>query len=89
MDYHTDIRLYREVDNRIRYYFINLYKNLFSEYILQRKYGNIKYKRPTGIKVSYFKHFDDAIKTMKTLVEIKYKKGYREIDERNDMFAHL
>lgn len=73
----TDIKLYREVDGRVRYYFINIYKNLFSEYILQRQYGNIKYKKPTGVKVTYYKKLTDAILAMKSLADKKYKKGYR------------
>lgn len=78
MPFKNSIKLYREVGQHRRYYYLHIYKNLFSEYILEREYGNVKHKRATGVKTTYYKELDDAIARMKFILEQKYKKGYKK-----------
>jgi len=69
-------RLYREVNNHIRYYNLSIYKTLFGEYLLQKEYGSIKNKRPTGIRREYFLTLKEALKVCKKCLNEKMKKGY-------------
>ena len=69
-------RLYREVNHQIRYYTLQIYKTLFGEYILEKKYGSIKNKRPTGVKREFFLSLGDAVKATALQIEAKLKRGY-------------
>jgi len=70
-------KLYREVNHRIRYYSFKVYKTLFGEYILEREYGSIKNKRPTGIKREYFNTRSEALIICNKNIEAKLKRGYK------------
>ncbi|WP_187648726.1 WGR domain-containing protein [Nitrosophilus labii] len=61
----------------IRYYRIELFLTLFGDYILEREYGNIRYKGPTGIRKNYFARFDEAIAQYDKIIKQKIRKGYK------------
>ena len=68
--------LQREVNNRIRYYSLEIYKNLFGEYILEKKYGSLKNKRPTGVKKECYINVYDALFACTQKIQEKLNKGY-------------
>lgn len=70
------VKLYREVNHKMRYYSINLYPTLFGEYLLVKEFGGVKNKKPTRIIKEYFSHLEDSIKAFEKLVGEKVKKGY-------------
>ena len=70
------ITLYREVNNKTRYYSIRIYPTLFGEYLIYKEYGNIRNKKPTRIIKEYTKTIDEAIKIYDCKVVQKLKKGY-------------
>lgn len=68
--------LSRAVNGRIRYYKVSVYKTLFGDYVLEKEYGGIKNKKPTGIIKEYITDktlvFSKAAETIKS----KMKRGY-------------
>ena len=68
--------LERKVSKNTRYYLVKLYKNLFGEFVLERVYGNIAFKRHTGKIIEFFKNRDNAVEKMKKIIKDKQKKGY-------------
>ena len=74
----NNIKLFRTVNQKIRYYKITLFKNLFDEYLVTREYGSIKNKKPTGVKTNYFFTKDESIEFIEKLLMLKIKKGYCE-----------
>ena len=69
--------LKRKVGENTRYYLIELYLNLFGEYILERTYGNIVHKKFTGKVIEFFDSEDSAINRMEKILREKERKGYR------------
>ena len=76
----NNITLERTVNNKVRYYKLSLFLNLFNEYILERKYGSTRNKKPTGIKIEYFLTINDAISASSKKLQEKLNKGYRRIE---------
>ena len=68
--------LYREVSGRVRYYSFRVYPTLFNEYILVRRYGSIKNKKPTRVINTYFSKLDELILFMESILLAKVCKGY-------------
>ena len=73
----TNIQLYREVNYRVRYYSIRVYKTLFRGYLLEKKFGSLKNKRPTGVIKEYYDNIDQAVLAITKIVILKLKRGYR------------
>ena len=71
--------LQREVDHRVRYYSLRIYRTLFNEYLLEIQYGSTKNKSPTGKKTHYYKNLQDALGASIKRVEEKLKKGYKKL----------
>jgi len=71
-----NITLYREVNDRVRYYSLKLQPTLFGEHLFIIEYGNVKNKRPTRIIKEYYKIADEAISTFKSKLLEKQKRGY-------------
>jgi len=76
-----NIKLYREVDNKVRYYSFKIYPTLFGEYLLIREYGGVKNKSATRVMKQYYSDLKDAVGAGKQLYEKKYKKGYRVLNK--------
>ena len=72
--------LHREVNKRVRYYSIRVYKTLFGEYLVENSYGSLKNKRATGVIQEYFQTLDDALVASNKKVEQKLKKGYNRYE---------
>jgi len=68
--------LYREVNNKIRYYHIEILKTLFDDFLLLIEYGNIKYNKPTRAIKCYFDNYDTAKDEFEFILEKKIKRGY-------------
>jgi hypothetical protein len=71
--------LHKEVNHRIRYYSLEIYKNLFGEYILEKKYGSLKNKRPTGIKRECYIYLNDARFACAQKIQEKVERGYKKL----------
>ena len=71
--------LQREVNHRVRYYSLRIYKTLFNEYLLEIQYSSIKNKSPTGKKEHYYKNLQDALNASINKVQEKLKKGYKKL----------
>jgi len=71
--------LQREVNHRVRYYSLRIYKTLFNEYLLEIQYGSTKNKSPTGKKEHYYKTLQDALSASINKVQEKLKKGYKKL----------
>jgi len=74
----NNVTLYRTLNNRVRYYNITFYLNLFDEYILERRYGSTKNKTPTGIKREFHTTLDAVMSATLKKIEEKLNKGYRD-----------
>lgn len=71
------ISMTRQTKNgKIRYYKLELLSTLFGDFIVEREYGNIMYKSPTGIKKSFFDNYNDAYEMFIKLLKRKEKRGY-------------
>jgi predicted DNA-binding WGR domain protein len=68
--------LYRFVNEKKRYYALNIYPTLFGEYLLEKRYGSIKNVSPTRVVKEYYKTLSDALDGLNEKVKQKYKKGY-------------
>lgn len=68
--------LFRNVNEKSRYYSIEINPTLFGEILLTREYGGVKNKKPTRVIKEYFSHLEDSQKAMERLVYKKIKKGY-------------
>jgi predicted DNA-binding WGR domain protein len=72
----SQIMLYRQVNDRIRYYCLKIHPTLFAGYILIREYGSEGNRKPTRVVEEHFNHFEEAFSRLKLIVARKTKKGY-------------
>jgi len=68
--------LYREVNNKTRYYHIEILKTLFDDYLLLMQYGNIKYNKPTGTIKHYYNNINRAKYEFEIILSKKVRRGY-------------
>ena len=68
--------LYRVVNEKTRYYSLEILPTLFGEYLLVREFGGVKNKKPTRVIKKYFSSKEESVKAFEKLVEEKIKKGY-------------
>ena len=61
----------------VRYYKLCLFFTLFGDFVLEREYGNIHFKAPTGKKREFFDSYDDAYRRYNNILKQKRKKGYK------------
>ena len=69
--------LLRKVGRNTRYYKLFLSPTLFGDFLVEKEYGNIKYKAPTGIRKYYFLTLQEAKEYFKKTIKSKIKKGYK------------
>lgn len=69
--------LYRSNGLNIRYYKLELFLSLFGDYIVEREYGNIAYKAPTGERKNIFDSKDKAKEFYTKIMETRKKRGYK------------
>ncbi|MBF7047224.1 WGR domain-containing protein, partial [Campylobacter volucris] len=48
----------------------------FDEYLIERTYGNIKYKSFTGKRISCFSNKEEAVLFFEKIIRLKNKRGY-------------
>jgi predicted DNA-binding WGR domain protein len=70
------ITLYRSVKERVRYYTIAIFPTLFGEWLLERKYGSLKNKKPTRTLSVYYSSVDEARVQYEKICKSKRQKGY-------------
>ncbi|EPN5850181.1 polymerase [Campylobacter jejuni] len=59
----------------IRYYSIEIIATLFEEYMVERVYGNVRFKSCTGIKNNVFPSFNEA----QIFLEVKETKNEKRV----------
>jgi predicted DNA-binding WGR domain protein len=64
-------------DTNIRFYKLAIELNLFNEYLVERIYGSVKNKSPTGMVKNIFKMECEAMSFARDIVSKKLKKGYQ------------
>ena len=70
--------LIKDTNNgNIRYYNLEVFETLFGEYLLERIYGNIRYKAPTGVKKNYYTVITTAKEKYEFLLRQKMDRGYQ------------
>ncbi|MDD5386445.1 MAG: WGR domain-containing protein [Sulfuricurvum sp.] len=69
--------LSRAVNNRLRYYRIELIDNLFGESLLIRTYGSLLRSCATRTITEVYSNKFDAYRAYEKLLELKTRKGYR------------
>jgi predicted DNA-binding WGR domain protein len=70
------ILLVRTVNDRERYYTIQLLENLFGESVLTRTYGSIKNVKPTGRVQMIYSSTTEAAEALMQILMVKQKRGY-------------
>jgi len=70
--------LIRAVNNRFRYYKLELIGNLFGESVLIRTYGSLQRAKPTRIITQLYANRFEAYESYKKLLEQKHRKGYHD-----------
>ncbi len=69
--------LSRAVNNRLRYYRIELIDNLFWESLHIRTYGSLLRAKTTRTITEVYSNQFDAYRAYEKLLELKTRKGYR------------
>lgn len=69
--------LIRRVNDRVRYYLVELFENLFGEWMVIRTYGSIKAQSPTRVIREYYKNANEAELSAKKIIRQKEHKGYQ------------
>lgn len=82
MHHSNQVKLYREVNKRVRYYKLSILLNLFGEYIFIKEYGSIKAKRATRTIEEYFCTLEAAINAYNQTLAKKLSRGYTKEKER-------
>lgn len=70
------LTMMRTVNDRMRWYRLELLPNLFGEWLLIRSFGSMGRSRATGVKTELFDNPLMAQKVFERLVRSKTKKGY-------------
>ncbi|MDD3603458.1 MAG: WGR domain-containing protein [Sulfurovum sp.] len=68
--------LIRAVNNRFRYYKLELIGNLFGESVLIRTYGSLLRTKPTRTITELYSNHSEAYEAYQTLLMQKSKRGY-------------
>lgn len=74
--------LIRRVNGRLRYYLIEMFENLFNEWMVVRTYGSCERSRPTGFICEVYGSNKESAHAYQTWITTKTKKGYRIINKR-------
>lgn len=72
------ISMHRLTDKgHMRYYKIELIATLFGQFSLEREYGNISFRAPTGRKKNVFDTIEEAKTMFRKIVLQKERRGYK------------
>lgn len=74
--------LTRSVKGKIRYYLLKIEKTLFGDYLLEKIYGNINYKRPTKVSKEYYRSLTEVEVVFNKIKKRKMNKGYQTSEYR-------
>lgn len=70
------LTMIRTVNERERWYRLEVVPNLFGEWMLIRTFGSLYQPKPIGMMVEVYNDQDSAINTYVKLTSQKQKKGY-------------
>lgn len=71
--------LLRNVDGKTRYYRIEIFTSLLSDFGLNRTFGSLNNKKATGSITQFFEDHEAAIEAAKKIKLQKIRKGYYEV----------
>jgi len=69
-------KLYGKKGEDTRYYCLEISPTLFGEYLVVRKYCNLSYKAPIGVRKKFFSSHEDAKNFFEKVLAKKQRKGY-------------
>ena len=69
--------LIRRVNDRVRYYLVELFENLFGEWMVIRTYGSMKAQSHTGVIREYYTSANEAKRSAEKKKKKKERKGYQ------------
>ena len=72
------IKLIRVVNNKERYYQVELFTTLFGDFCVEREYGASKNKTATGKIKQYFNDLFIAQQYFNSILKTKVAKGYHK-----------
>jgi len=75
--------LYRSSGINVRYYKLELFLSLFGEYIVEREYGNVIYRSPTGRRKNIFLSINSAKEFYFKTLKSKKHRGYKDDSHSN------
>lgn len=70
------LTLIRSVNDRQRWYRLEVVPNLFGEWLLIRSFGPMSNPKPIGTMVELFSDEQTALQAYKKLTDAKHKRGY-------------
>jgi|GEM_PF-1653179 len=69
--------LYRTLNQKERYYSIQLLPTLFGEALVIRSFGSVNNHKPTGEIRNVYENIQEAHSSVAILLSRKYRRGYR------------
>lgn len=73
----------KTINNRVRYYRLELQKTLFDEYLVYFIYGAVNNKSPTRIIKSFYQSKQEAVVVINQKVKEKLQRGYTIKEQGN------
>lgn len=70
------LTMIRSVNERKRWYRLEVVPNLFGEWLLIRSFGSISNPKPIGTMVELFSDEQTALQAYKKLTDANHKRGY-------------
>jgi len=71
--------LFKNTDDRVNYYKVNIYPTLFGDYLIQKEYGATHFKKPTNIIKEYANSNKEALMLMLDIAVDKKSLGYLKV----------
>ncbi|WP_455757449.1 hypothetical protein [Sulfurimonas sp.] len=68
--------LFKNTNDRVNYYKVNIYPTLFGDFLIQKEYGATHFKKPTNIIKEYASSNKEALMLMLDIAVDKKSLGY-------------
>lgn len=68
--------LFKNTNDRINYYKVNIYPTLFGDYLIQKEYGATHFNKPTNIIKQYANSNKEALMVLLNIAVDKKNLGY-------------
>jgi len=68
--------LFKNTNDRINYYKVNIYPTLFGDFLIQKEYGAMHFNNPTNIIKQYAESNKEALMVLLDIAVDKKSMGY-------------